>query len=130
MRLRNKVLAMVAAACVGVSVPHRAAADEWNKETILTFSRDVEIPGKVLPAGTYVFRLADSPADRHVVQVFDENRRIVATILTIPVQRLKAADEPQVGFQEQPAGAPFPIKTWFYPGELGGEEFVYSTHTN
>ena len=114
MRLRNKVLAMVAAACVGVSVPHRAAADEWDKQTIFTFSRDVEIPGKVLPAGTYV----------------DGNRRILATVLTIPAQRLRAADEAQIRFEEQPAGAPLPIKTWFYPGELGGEEFVYPTHTN
>jgi Protein of unknown function (DUF2911) len=130
MRQRNKVLAMVAAACVGVSVPHRAAADEWDKQTTFTFSRDVEIPGKVLPAGTYVFKLADSPADRHVVQVFDENRRILATVLTIPAQRLRAADEPQIRFEEQPAGAPLPIKTWFYPGDLGGEEFVYPTHTN
>jgi hypothetical protein len=130
MRLRNKVLAMVAAACVSVSVPHRAAADEWDKQTIFTFSRDVEIPGKVLPAGTYVFKLADSPADRHVVQVFDGNRRILATVLTIPAQRLRAADEPQISFEEQTAGAPPPIKTWFYPGDLGGEEFVYPTHTN
>ena len=130
MRLRNKVLAMVAAACVSVSVPHRAAADEWDKQTIFTFSRDVEIPGKVLPAGTYVFKLADSPADRHVVQVFDGNRRILATVLTIPAQRLRAADEPQINFEEQTAGAPLPIKTWFYPGDLGGEEFVYPTHTN
>jgi hypothetical protein len=130
MQLRKSMVAIAAVACVGVGVPRTAAADEWNKQTKFTFSKDVEIPGKVLPAGTYVFKLADSPADRHVVQVFDENRRIVATVLTIPVQRLKAADEPQVGFEEQPAGAPFPIKTWFYPGDLGGEEFVYSTHSN
>ena len=106
------------------------ALPEWNKQTIFTFSRDVEIPGKVLAAGTYVFKLADSPADRHVVQVFDENRRIVATVLTISGQRLTAAQEPQIRLEEQPAGAPFPIKTWFHPGELGGEEFVYPTHSN
>ena len=28
-------------------------ADEWNKKTVLTFSQPVEIPGHVLPAGTY-----------------------------------------------------------------------------
>jgi hypothetical protein len=83
-----------------------------------------------LKTGTYVFKLADSPADRHVVQVFDGNRRILATVLAIPAQRLRAADEPQISFEEQTAGAPLPIKTWFYPGDLGGEEFVYPTHTN
>lgn len=130
MSLRKSIVWIVAAACVGVGVPQTAMADEWNKQTVFTFSNDVEIPGKVLPAGTYVFKLSDSPTDRHVVQVFDENRRIVATVLTIPAQRLTPAEEPQLRFEEQPAGSPFSIKTWFYPGDLGGEEFVYRTHTN
>jgi hypothetical protein len=30
--------------------PRRARADEWNKLTCLTFSKDVAIPGKVLTA--------------------------------------------------------------------------------
>ena len=38
-------------------------ADDYNKKTRLTFSQPVEIPGKVLPAGTYIFRLADSLTD-------------------------------------------------------------------
>jgi hypothetical protein len=37
----------------------RALADEWNQKTIVTFSGPVEIPGQVLDAGTYVFKLAD-----------------------------------------------------------------------
>jgi len=86
--------------------------------------------GKVLPAGTYVFQLADSPASRHVVQVFDQEGRILATMLTIPTARPAASDETRIMFDEQPAGAPFPIKKWFYPGELSGEEFLYPTHSN
>ncbi len=64
------------------------------------------------------------------MQVFDEASRIVATVLTIPAARLTAADDTRITFEEQPAGTPFPIKTWFYPGDLSGEEFVYRTHTN
>ena len=90
----------------------------------------VEIPGKVLPAGQYVFRLADSAADRHLVQVFDQAGRILATAMTIPAARLTATDDTRITFEEQRAGAPVPIKKWFYPGELGGEEFIYSTHTD
>jgi hypothetical protein len=97
---------------------------------VLTFSQDVTIPGKVLPAGTYVFRLADSASNRHVVQVFDHAGRILAIVLTIPADRLTAADDTRITFEERPAGAPFPIKQWFYPGDLGGEEFVYPTHRN
>jgi hypothetical protein len=129
MRLDRKFLAMAAVSCVGVLVvPRSAAADAWNKQTVLTFSRDVEIPGKVLPAGKYVFRLADSPANRHVVQVFDQAGRIVATVMTIPAARLTAAPDTRITFDEEPVGAPLPIKTWFYPGELDGEEFVYPTN--
>src|SRR5436309_2843283 len=49
-----------------------AKADEWNKETIVRFSRAVEVPGQVLPAGKYVFKLADSQSDRRIVQIFSE----------------------------------------------------------
>jgi hypothetical protein len=129
MRVGRSVLAMVAVSCMGVVVTRTAAADEWNKETVLTFSQNVEIPGKVLPAGKYVFRLADSAANRHVVQVFDQAGRILAAVLTIPAARLTAADDTRITFEEQPAGAPFPIKKWFYPGDLSGEEFIYP-HTN
>jgi hypothetical protein len=60
MRGGRSVLAIVAVSCVGVVMP-RTAADEWSKETVLTFSQNVEIPGKVLPAGKYVFRLRTLP---------------------------------------------------------------------
>jgi hypothetical protein len=131
MRVDSSVLAIVAVSCVGVVVPRTAAADEGNRLTVLTFSQAVEIPGKVLPAGKCVFRLADSPSNRHVVQVFDQDgRRILATVLTIPTARLTAADDTRIAFEEQPAGAPFPIKKWFYPGDLAGEEFIYPTHAN
>ena len=130
MRVGRSVLAIVAVSCVGVVVPRTAAADEWNKETVLTFSQDVEIPGKVLPAGKYVFRLADSAANRHVVRVFDQAGNILATVLTIPAARLNAADRTRIMFEEQSAGAPLPIKKWFYPGDLDGEEFIYRSHSN
>lgn len=45
MRVGRSFLAVVALSCGGVVVPHTAAADEWNKQTVLTFSQDVEIPG-------------------------------------------------------------------------------------
>jgi len=130
MKVERNVWAIVAVSCVGLVAPRTAAADGWNKETALTFSQDVEIPGKVLPAGKYVFRLLDSASNRHVVQVLDDTGRTIATVLTIPAARLTAADDTRITFEEQPAGAPFPIKNWFYPGDLDGEEFIYSTHAN
>jgi len=34
----------------------------------------VELPGKALPAGTYVFKLLDTAGARDIVQVFDKER--------------------------------------------------------
>jgi hypothetical protein len=130
MKLGRSLLAILAVFSAAVLLPRAAAADEWDKRTILTFSQAVELPGKVLPAGTYIFQLADSQISRHVMQVFDQNGRILATLLTIPAVRPIAAYEPRITFEEQRAGAPFPIKKWFYPGELSGEEFIYPTYTN
>jgi hypothetical protein len=130
MRVSGSVLAIVAVCCLGVVVPRTASADEWNKETVMTFSRDVQIPGRVLPAGKYVFKLADSQANRHVVQVFDGDGRILATVLTIPTDRHTATDDTHIVFGEQSEGAAFPIKIWFYSGELEGQEFIYPPNAN
>ena len=103
-----------------------ARADEWDKKTILTFSGAVQIPGATLPAGTYVFKLADLAGDRHVVQVFDKGEKnIIATLMAIPNQRMTAGDKPVVMFSERPAGSPVAVKVWYYPGERIGNEFVY-----
>jgi hypothetical protein len=47
-----------------------ASADEWNEKTILTFTEPVMIPDATLQPGTYVFKLADTLAQRNLVQVF------------------------------------------------------------
>ena len=115
----------VAAALTVVLVPG-VQADEWNKKTILTFSGPVQIPGATLPAGSYVFKLADLSGNRHVVQVFDKaEKKIYTTILAIPNQRLDASDKPVVLFSERPSGSPQAVKVWYYPGDTIGNEFVY-----
>src|SRR2546430_4233944 len=64
----------------GATLAPGARADQWDRKTIVTFSDSVEVPGQVLPAGTYVFRLADSPTDRHIVQIWNaDETQILAT---------------------------------------------------
>jgi LPXTG-motif cell wall-anchored protein len=103
-------------------------ADAWNKKTIVTFSQPVEVPGGVvLPPSTYVFKLADSASDRHIVQIFNEDQNhIYATVLAIPNYRLQVTGKTVITFTERPAGEPPAIKAWFYPGDNFGQEFVYS----
>jgi hypothetical protein len=107
-----------------------ARADQWDKKTIVTFSDAVEIPGQVLPAGTYVFKLADNPSDRHIVQIWNANEdQILATILTIPKTRFETPDESKFEFEERAGDSPMALKVWFYPGNSTGEEFTYSRYS-
>lgn len=132
-RLRGAVVAlcsMLLFVLFGATLAPGARADQWDKKTIVTFSDAVEIPGQVLPAGTYVFRLADSPSDRHIVQIWngDENQ-LLATILTIPNTRFEPPDRTLFQFDERPGSSPMAVKVWFYPGNNTGEEFVYSLNS-
>jgi hypothetical protein len=101
-------------------------ADEWDKKTTLTFSDPVQVPGMTLPAGTYVFRLADTTADRAVVQIFNKNEdHIFTTLLAIPNYRLITPEKTIITFYEATSGQPQPVKAWFYPGDNFGRQFVY-----
>jgi hypothetical protein len=104
-----------------------ATADEWDKETVLTFNEAVEIPGQVLPAGAYVFRLADSEADREIVQILTKDEKhVLATVDVIPDYRPEPTGKTVVTLEERRAGSPEALHSWFYPGETNGFEFVYS----
>jgi hypothetical protein len=105
-----------------------ARADEWNKQTKLTFSQPVDVAGHVLPAGTYLFKMADAN-DRHIVRIFSaDGKKVMATVMTIPDYRLKATDKTVIRFREVPAGSPEALRAWFYPGRTIGEEFIYPKH--
>src|SRR5262249_35881483 len=109
-----------------LSTPLAAKADEWNKKTTITFNQPVGIPGMVLAPGAYVFELMDSPSDRNVVQIFNADQsHLYENVLAIPAYRLESSDKTVVTFEERAKGTPEAIKTWFYPGDNYGQEFVY-----
>ena len=97
------------------------SADEWNRETKVTLSAAVEVPGHVLEAGRYVFKLADSQSDRDIVQIFSGDRReLIATILAVQTYRLEPTDDTVITLEERRVSSPEAIGKWFYPGELEG----------
>ncbi len=101
-------------------------ADDWNKETNVTFSTPVAIPGQVLQPGSYVFKLADSQSDRHIVQIFAvDQHQLITTILAIPAHRLEPTGDTVITFQERENGSPEAIGRWFFAGDLNGVGFVY-----
>jgi hypothetical protein len=108
-----------------LAVP-RSMADEWNKATKVTFSGPVEVPGRVLDAGTYWFTLMDNPSNRNIVQVWNSDRtQLITTILAIPDYRLQPKGETVMKFEERPSNNPEALQAWFYPGDNFGQEFVY-----
>jgi hypothetical protein len=83
MQIRRAVQLSLCIALLCAAFGASVRADEWDKKTVVTFGDSVEIPGQVLPAGTYVFRLADSASDRHIVQIWNADQtQILATILS------------------------------------------------
>jgi hypothetical protein len=116
------IAAMFLAAILGSAWASKAVADERDQRTMITFSGPVEIPGAVLPPGTYVFRLLDSTANRHIVQIVDQDQKhVYATVFSVPDYRLEPTDHTVIQFKEGPSGSPAAIKAWFYPGDLCGQ---------
>ena len=105
-----------------------ARADQWDQMTKITFTQSIEIPGQVLPAGTYWFILLPSNANRNVVQVFSEDwSHLYATLETIPVDRQQTKDETEIKFAERPYEQPEALLEWYYPGFQAGHEFLWSS---
>jgi hypothetical protein len=103
-----------------------AHADEWDLSTKLTFSGPIQIPGKVLPAGSYLFKLANSD-DRHIVRVLNSDGTVLyATLMAIPTERPDPTGDSVVILAEQGPGKPDALVKWFYPGRTTGNQFVYS----
>jgi hypothetical protein len=101
-------------------------AQTWDKNTKITFSGPVQVPGKVLPAGTYYFKLYNSPSNRHIVRIFkNDQSTLVTTILAIPNYRLEPKGKTVLTFSEHPANEPEALSAWFYPGDNFGQQFLY-----
>jgi len=102
-----------------------AVAQPVDKRTTFTFSAPVAVPGVTLPAGQYLFRVADTTS-RNVVQVLSgDGTKPLAQFFAMRATRPQPAEEPEVRFMETGPGMPAAIRTWWYPGETAGYEFVY-----
>jgi hypothetical protein len=118
------VSALVIALLAVLSGPTAAQTDTRDR-TFLTFSGAVEMPGVTLPAGTYVFKLADTPS-RNVVQVWDrDEKKMIGHWLFVQADRPQVSQETVVMFKETAAGQTPAVQYWYYPGERIGKEFVY-----
>jgi len=126
MNTQRKLMIVATVLAFLTTLPVARASDQ-DQATKLTFNKAVQIPGRVLPAGTYWFVLAESNTTPNVVQVFNSDRStLYATILTVNAERSKSADKTTITFAEKRSMQPENIVTWFYPGYITGHEFVYA----
>ena len=125
--LSKRILVSACAAAVFASVSVRPAAAQgpMDDRTEFTFNSPVEMPGVTLPPGTYVFHFVDTN-QKKVMQVADKSsNKNYGMFLTINAIRPKASDDAELRFLETPAGKPAAVKTWWYPGNTIGREFIY-----
>jgi hypothetical protein len=110
--------------CVTLSPP--ANASEWDKKVIVTFDQDTEIPGLVLPAGTYVFKLAPVNSSRNIVQVWDaDEMQLYSTLIAVREYASETPDNAYFLLDNSQEGYPPAVVSWFYPGENMGWSFIY-----
>jgi hypothetical protein len=105
----------------------KVRADESDKKTIVTVNEPIQVPGKVLPPGTYVFKLLDSN-DSTLVAIYNaDETHLITAVKGIPDFRMETPDKAILHLEERPSGQPQALKAWFYPGDNSGVEFVYPT---
>jgi len=114
------VVALVAAAFV-------ATTQARTPETaVLTFSRDVALPGAVLPAGSYRFEVVNADSSSDVVRVASLNGRVAFMGITTQIPRPAGLpDSRPVTFKEASSDSPAPIVAWYPAGRSTGHLFVY-----
>src|SRR6202167_4826340 len=126
MKTVKTALVVLTLALLGATLAPGARADNWNKKTVMTFDQPIEVPGQILPAGTYTFQLVESMSDRNIVRIFKaDGTTVVVTVLAINNYRLHPTDKTVVKFSERSGDNPEALKAWVYPGDNFGQEFVY-----
>jgi hypothetical protein len=119
--------ALVAAAVA--FAPSARAQGPSDQTTYVTFNSPVELPGVALPAGTYIFRLPDPGGAHDVVQVLSADRsKVFAMVQGVERTRAEADSKVVATFDEGEASAPPAIRTFFFPYNSVGLEFMYPQH--
>ncbi len=68
--MKNYLKTLAFVAVVSMAGMGIAAADQWDKKTIITTDEVMQLPNMMLQPGTYVIKLAESSSNRHIVQFY------------------------------------------------------------
>ena len=125
---RKMFAGMICLMLLGTFFVPKGRADAWDRKTTVTVNQPIQVPGKVLPAGTYVFKLLDSN-DLTLVAIYNaDETQLITTLKGIATSRIQTPDKTILQFEERSPGQPEALTAWFYPGDDSGVEFVYPMH--
>ena len=135
--IRKAALACVASALLALPLS-AARRDPLTRTRSSRSARPWSCRTRHCRPGKYLFQLADSPSNRHIVKVMSADRKeIHATLLAIPYySNDRPSDDPQVRFMETPASgtngngtaprpAPTRSRSGSTPATSVGHEFIY-----
>jgi hypothetical protein len=127
----SKLVSVTATAVLGFAlltgVASPVKADSPGDKAVVTFNRPVEVPGKVLPPGSYVFKSLDN---EELVQVFSaDGKQLFATVSVIPEDRPAndTDNDSLIQLGRTRADAPQEVEGFFLAGRTTGFQFVYPT---
>lgn len=120
------LLAMATILVLAGSLP-AAQADTNGKKITLEFKSATQIPGQVLPPGSYVFEAAGTQAGWNVVKIYNQDGSSqITTLLAYQNPQLKNTGEP-ILFYSRHAGIPYPVmEGWFFEGDSAAQQWAYS----
>ena len=122
MRALKSFLVIVGMGLLGVA--SLRANEFWT--TPWNLSEPTEIPGMTLEPGKYMIKVVDSWETRMIVQITNPDQsKVFATVMAIPNYRPKSTGEGEFTYFQRAEGRPQALKTWFYPSNNYGVEFVY-----
>ena len=100
---------------------------DTRRTTYFTFSGAVQMPGVVLPAGSYIFEVANPDGGSDIVRVLSRDRRKVHLLkFTRFIERERTGNlKATIALGETSAGNPPPVKAWYPQFETRGREFIY-----
>lgn len=123
--MRVKKIAIVASLVLSGLMAGTVRASEEDQAIRVNFSKEVQIPGHVLPAGTYYFVIMNT-GDRKTVRITNEDgTRTIAMVQTINRERWQGTSGTEFTLAEGRGVEPEAVIAWFYPGRTTGHEFVY-----
>src|SRR5580692_6576607 len=100
-------------------------AYEWNQATLFTFNESVQIPGQVLPAGTYLFEIVNN-FNHEIVRISNADRtNVIALIQARPAVQKGFTGKAAIVLAERGMSQPAAIVAWSYQGRVEGHQFLY-----